>query len=371
MQFMDFKSLLYSDTLIPDIFMSEYLPALKGEYVKLYVYCAFLAKHNKTPSLINLARILDMPLDTVKKGMMFLDNLDILSWNDEGVVLKDLKEKEINRYYRPKTLSTPEEASSKGQLNIKRRQVIVAINNTFFNDMMSGSWYADIDTWFDMYRFEEDVMMQLFQHCYDNNGLARHYIAKVAENWHRKGIQNTFELDSYMEEYVRMKDISKKIQKKLRLRKPLDEYQEEIVEKWVSVYKCPFEIIEEALKSSTYATSVGFTYYDKILGDWHRRGIDTVEKIKADREARKAALGKGRQAQKQPKKVAGGRAAGFDQREYEEGFYDRFISSEFRKDKLEGEESEAEKVVGTPGEDEAPGTPGAEKTDSGFNMEKK
>ena len=133
MQYIDFKTLLYSDTPVPDIFISEYLPALKGDYVKIYLYCLFLVGKNLGPSVQELAHILDIPQDTVKKGLHFMDNLNILSWTEEGIVIKDLKEIEINRFYRPKTTSSPEEADERGKLNTRRRQLIEAINDKFFS----------------------------------------------------------------------------------------------------------------------------------------------------------------------------------------------------------------------------------------------
>ena len=38
------KSLLFSETMIPDIFFAEYLSAIPGDYVKIYFYIAFLSK---------------------------------------------------------------------------------------------------------------------------------------------------------------------------------------------------------------------------------------------------------------------------------------------------------------------------------------
>ena len=326
MQFLDFKSLLYSDTLIPDIFISEFLPALNSEYVKLYIYCVFLAKYNKNPPLTEIASVLDIPADTVKQGFTFLDNLGLISWTDDGVVIKDLKEAEINRHFRPKTLSTPEEASKNADLHEKRRQVIDAINNKFFSGGMSPTWYLDIDTLFDNYKFEEDVMLLLFTHCNNHNGLSKHYIAKVAESWFNKGIRTSFDVDAYMREYKAFKEISKKVQKKLNLKKPLDEYQEGVVDKWVSKYKFSFEIIELALKKSLDAPNAGFSYYDKILGDWFNRGLDTVEKITADREA-------GSKKIKVSAKSTTGISVNYEQREYDDEFYNTFISSGFGKKK--------------------------------------
>ena len=41
------KSLLFSETTIPDIFFSEYLSQIPGDYLKIYMYISFSAKFNK------------------------------------------------------------------------------------------------------------------------------------------------------------------------------------------------------------------------------------------------------------------------------------------------------------------------------------
>jgi len=59
---------------------------------------------------------------------------------------------------------------------------------------MSPSWYTDIDAWFDRYKFDEDVMLALFQYCFDHKGLIKPYIEKVAESWKNRNIRNAFDL---------------------------------------------------------------------------------------------------------------------------------------------------------------------------------
>ena len=78
---------------------------------------------------------------------------------------------------------------------------------------MSPSWYTNIDAWFDKYKFEEDVMYALFQHCYDYKGLSPNYIEKVADSWHSKNIINNFDLDAYFIQYQKVKDIRSKVVK--------------------------------------------------------------------------------------------------------------------------------------------------------------
>jgi len=82
---------------------------------------------------------------------------------------------------------------------------------------MSPSWYTDIDAWFDRYKFDEDVMLALFQYCFDHKGLIKPYIEKVAESWKNRNIRNAFDLDNYSIQYKKFKDVRSAIVKKLKL----------------------------------------------------------------------------------------------------------------------------------------------------------
>ena len=149
-----YKSILYSDTLVPDIFISEYLPSLNGECAKVYIYCLFLCKHNKRTSQEELSKALGMDINKVKDALTYLTGIGIINWKDDLVRISDLKEKEINKIYRIKNTSTPEEAVLSSDRNKRRNRIITAINNNFFQGVMSPSWYTDIDAWFDRYRFD-------------------------------------------------------------------------------------------------------------------------------------------------------------------------------------------------------------------------
>lgn len=283
-------SILYSDTLIPDIFITEYMPSLDCGTTKIYLYCLFMSKHGKQATAEDISKKLDLELSSVKDAFARLENLCLLTRKENSIIMTDLKEKEIQKLYRAKVTSTPAEASFSSERNKKRNSVIRDINNKFFQGVMSPSWYTDIDAWFDKYQFEEDVMYALFQHCYMHKGLTKPYLVKVADNWFSKNIKNSFDLDNYSIEYQKLKDIRLKIMKKIRKQGYLTEYEEAYVEKWVIEYGFDFEIIELALKRTTSILNPNFEYINKILTDWHQNDLKTKEQIVAYEKSRKQAL---------------------------------------------------------------------------------
>lgn len=318
MYFKEMKSILYSDTLIPDIFISEYLPSLSCEAVKIYIYCLHLSKHNKKNTIADISKKLDLEYDVVSNAISHMENLGILERTEKNIILIDLKEKEINRIYRLKETSSPEEAIFSSDRNKRRAEIISAINKNFFQGLMSPSWYTNIDAWFDKYKFDEDVMYALFQHCYDHKGLSPAYITKVGDNWYSKNIINGLDLDKYFIQYQKVKDIRLKISRKLKLNRFLTEYEELFVENWVLDYKYGFDIIEFALRKTTSKTNPNFNYINSIIKDWFENGLVTKDEIiKYDSQRRASFAGQSR---------AAGRA-NFEQREYSEGGFDDFFSN--------------------------------------------
>lgn len=317
-------SILYSDTLIPDVFISEYMPSLESDFIKVYIYCLFLSKYKKTPSAEEIAKTLELQPSRVKDALTRLEELGLISRgvNDNTITINDLKEKEIKKVYRVKTTSTPEEAELSSERSKKRSKFISSINNAFFQGVMSPSWYTDIDAWFDKYQFEEDVMYALFKHCYDYKGLSRQYITKVADNWHSKNIRNSFDLDKYSMEMQKIKDIRGMIMKKLRKQGYLTEYEEAYVEKWVSEYGFDADIIELALRRTTSAVKPSFEYINKILTDWHEKGYKTKEEIIAAQESAKAAKA-AKSSQKKAKDTSVPQKGNFDQRKYDDEYIDK------------------------------------------------
>ena len=313
-------SILYSDTQIPDIFITEYMPSMDSDMVKIYLYCLFMSKHGKQATADDISKKLELESSRVKDAFSALEGLGLIARKENSIVMIDLKEKEIKKLYRTKLTSTPEEAALSSDRNKKRNCFIRDINNKFFQGVMSPSWYTDIDAWFDKYRFEEDVMYALFQHCYDYKGLSKQYMVKVADNWFSKNIKNNFELDTYFIEYQKLRDVQMKIKKKFRKSGNLTEYEEAYVEKWVIEYGFEFEIIELALKKTTAIMNPSFEYINKILTDWHENGLKDKEQILAYEKNRKQQTLAGKAAKQSESNVP--QKGNFEQRKHGDDYFD-------------------------------------------------
>ena len=57
--------LLFSETVIPDIFFAEYLPQMPANCVKVYLYIIFLSKYQKDIKLNDLSKKLALPIKDI------------------------------------------------------------------------------------------------------------------------------------------------------------------------------------------------------------------------------------------------------------------------------------------------------------------
>lgn len=329
MQFEVVKDILLSDTLVPDIFLSDVMPRLPSDAVKVYLYCIFLSKYKKEVHPDDIAARLDLSLDTVNAAFVILEQEELIFRTRDLVSICNVKEIEIRKLYRRKTTSDSEKVLTKSAENIKRNQCIDSINKMFFQGLMSPSWYTAIDNWFESYRFDEDVMVSLFKYCYDNNALNIKYIEKVGATWSQKGINNHWELEKYLETCERTREIGKSISRALRLGRKLTSYEERYLEIWLNEYSYDMGIIEAALERTTGKTNPNFKYIHSILTSWNKEGIRNSEQLKSYLESAPSRIKNTGTSQE---KVA--RRDNFEQRNYDESFYEKLNESTImRKDR--------------------------------------
>lgn len=270
--------MLFSSTELPDVFFTEYLSQASGDYIKIYLYIVFLSKYGKDVKINDLSKKLNIDFKTIQEGIKYWEDAGVITKKNTGYIINNLQEIELHKLYKPKVTLSAENIKQTAQ-NQYRAKAIENINNLFFQGIMSPSWYSDIDLWFKKYSFDEEVMIALFQYCYNRSALHRNYIQTVAEAWFKSNVKTFSDLDSLFEKQEKLNTLYKAIGKKLGYTRALTEYEKGYIEKWTIEYAFPLNIIEIALKKTTAKTNPNFDYLDKLVSDWHDRGFKTVEEI--------------------------------------------------------------------------------------------
>lgn len=272
------RSFLFSTTELPDIFFTEYLSQSSGDQIKIYLYILFLSKYGKDIRLNDLSKKLNLPLKVIQDSIKYWEDLGLITKKNTGYIVNSLQEIELHKLYHPKTALSSEDLL-KNTKNKYRANAIENINNVFFQGVMSPSWYSDIDLWFRKYNFDEEVMIALFQYCFDRSALHHNYIETVASAWAKNHIKTFADLDKYYEKQEKISSIAKTISKKLGFSRQLSQYEQAYIEKWLVDYGYSLDIIEIALKKTTSKANPNFDYIDRLLSDWHEHNLKTSEEI--------------------------------------------------------------------------------------------
>ena len=268
------KSILFSNTQIPDVFFTEYMSEANGDFIKVYLCILFLTKYDKDIKINDLSKKLNIPLQTIQASLTYWEEKGVLTKKVNGYIVNNLQEIELHKLYSP-NLTLSEEDIKKNKDNQYRAKAIECINNMYFQGIMSPAWYSDIDLWFKKYGFDEQVMISLFDYCFNKSALHKNYVKTVAEAWNKNNIKTYEDLEAYSQKTEKMNKIKKDIAKKLGRYSPLTQFEEAFIEKWVVDFGYDLNIINIALKKTTSKANPSFDYLDKLISDWHDRNLKT------------------------------------------------------------------------------------------------
>lgn len=303
------KSMIFSVTDIPDIFFSEYLGNLPGDYVKIYLYLVFLAKYNRDVKINDLSKKLSLPVNIISEGVKCLEKEGLILRKTNGYIIVDLQELVLNNIYSPK-IQTSAEKIEENAKNKERIKLVEYLNDRYFQGVMGPTWYNDIDLWFRKYEFDEQVMINLFDYCFKKSALHKNYVQAVAEAWALNKIKTLDDLEEYYMKQEKNIKIKNTIAKKLGKRSGLTQYEEAYIEKWLNEYNYGLDVIEIALKRTTYRSNPTFEYINNLIKDWHDRNLTTPEQVNEFLEKRKEQTNNEKKLKKQVAKES------FEQRQY-------------------------------------------------------
>lgn len=301
--------LLFSETVVPDIFFAEYLSQMPSNCVKVYLYIMFLSKYGKDIKLNDLSKKLSLPLKDINDSISYLEKNGLILKKEYGYIVSNLQEITLHKLYKPNLTVSPEKVADIAK-NKARAKVIDHINNTYFQGIMGPLWYNDIDLWFTKYHFDDQVMIALFDYCFNRSALHKKYVQTVAEAWCNNKIENWNDLELYYQKQEKLIKIKRTITKKLG-KQTLSQYEEAYIEKWVLDFGYDLDIIEIALKRTTFKSNPTFEYFNNIISDWHDRGLKSSNEILAFIEQRNKQKKDTKQLEKQVSKTS------FSQRQYD------------------------------------------------------
>lgn len=290
MRIKDSRSIIFSDTPIPDLFIQDMMPKLSGNAVKSYLFLNSVFQNgSRKATRADLADRLGISEDAVDDSLLELQRMHLITVGDQDISINDLKMQELQKRYRPVSSSTPKEIVGREAIHKEREMIVNQINMTFFQGMMTFTWYDHIDRWFEVYGFDPEVMFVLFQEAANNNRLnGPGFAMRVAEDWASAGVKTYEQLSRYYTHFLKKNELKALVGK--RLRRKMTEYDLKDVDMWVDEYGFGEDIIEEALSKTLGASNPSVRYVTAVLKDWYEHNLKTLEDVRSYEEKRTAEM---------------------------------------------------------------------------------
>lgn len=287
------------DTPIENIFINDYMPAADGTYVKVYLMGYKFAKDQNNFNNETIAKNLKLPLTDVLNAWNY--------WEGEGIIIKHETDDEYNyivefvnmkQYYVDNVYKHIRNVNDKSKY-VDNEQLISNARNPEIKTMMEEiedmlgrplkiNEKQKIITWLNKYNMDPFIMSQAFSYCVNNKKVKRFsYIESVVSSWYDEGVKDLDTMVDYLEKRNDRFSTYSRISKALGFNRTLTEAEMRTIDKWIDQWNFSMEMILRCLDNSTKINNPNLNYFDKILGEWFKKGFKTIEDLKNDKKPEK------------------------------------------------------------------------------------
>jgi len=279
--------LLISDTLVPDIFITQYAQELSKDALCLYLWLLMSRKEQEF-SREDIREFSILSDNDSDKATAELVSRELLFTKDNKTFrITDLKKNEVDSYVKSMMARGNSTSSLKLCADEESRNVLAgSINKTFYLGNMSYMFYRLVDKCLYEYGFDPTVVYSLFEEGREKKiHLKQSAMYELAQAWSKNGYLTPDDLKRYYERKSKREQLVS-LMGRLR-RKRLDALDLEKIDKWIDVYNTSPELAEYAYRVNEFRDKITLKIVDDKLTEWYAAGIDEIDKAMAYENERK------------------------------------------------------------------------------------
>ncbi|MGE5628417.1 MAG: DnaD domain protein [Solirubrobacterales bacterium] len=266
-------------TPVSNIFIENYMPKARGEFVKVYLlglkYCI-----SGEPGVNS----------QIMASSLHLLETDVLNawnyWNDEGIISMVPVDNMGNYSIQFLDVSQPNEIKAQDinlleELNNNStKDMLQDIEKLLFRPLSPAEMEMYI-SWQKEFNFSPEIILLLIQYCATKGKNDMRYIEKTALSWHDAKIKTIEDAQIFIKKHEDKWIKIRKVLNYLGIRDAeIMKPQEELIVKWISSYNFSLEVIYKACNVCfERINKADFKYIDGILSSWLKEGIKTVEDV--------------------------------------------------------------------------------------------
>ncbi|QHQ60472.1 DnaD domain protein [Anaerocolumna sedimenticola] len=351
-------------TIIPNLFIDQFMPSANGSYVKVYLYL-LRCINCPTDIEISISSIADRLDDTEKdiiRALCYWEKINLISLvrgSDNDIIsitINDINNlnfkdadpiqetiqatvaamtKESNEKMEPALTDRSEtipgrifekptysEAQIKQLTDTDEVKWLLNIIEIYLDRLIKPMDLQLILYLYESVGFSAELIMYLYEYCVSKNKKNPSYIEAVALSWAEEGIDTVEKAEAATALYNSNYNA---VNKAFGLNRAPGQIEKQFINKWLNKYGFSIDIIVEACNRTILQTQKpDFKYADKILENWHKKGVKELSQIShLDEEHQKIAAIKAnnKPAALNTKPSPGNRFNAFPQRTYTDEDY--------------------------------------------------
>ena len=314
-----------TSTIVSNNFIDKYMTDARGSDVKVYIYLLRCLQSPSSPvSIESIAEALDETEKDIRTALKYWDKMHVLSVrcsrdgtiknitlhdldeendedditdsfrnNDNITILQGFKVPEVKpiSQMQPQVIPSVQVSEQVVKPNYSS-QMIQSFKNDYpdFDELIDyienalGKTLSQRDLQTPSFIFEglgfpTDLICFLYDYCIEKNKRTNSYIEKIAREWHSKGIAT---VDDAITEINEFNNRYSAVKTAFGINRNFGEAELKYIKKWYHEFRFSDDIIGLACDKALLNTSKPrFEYADRILSDWHKRGITTIEEARS------------------------------------------------------------------------------------------
>ncbi len=314
---------------IPNLFIDNYMPAANGAYVKVYLYllrCTSVRYISdgglKELDISSIADHLDNTENDILRALSYWEKMDIVTlirdnhdqitsiilndiysshndnlsedepaatieqvhhqpsnsdYEDKLEELKDLNDDNIKQYQFEKP--TYSDLQIKQLTNTDDVKWMLNIIELYLQRLIKPTDLQLILYMYESLDFSTELILYLYEYCVSKNKTHPSYVEAVALSWAKNGIDTLEKAEASTAMFNENYNLVKKA---FGLDRALGHVEKQHINKWVSQYKFPIDLVIEACNRTLLSIQKpDFKYTDKIIENWHDSGVTSINEINA------------------------------------------------------------------------------------------
>lgn len=294
-------------TAVPDSFIDSYMMSAPGEYVKIYLYLLRCVKSSDASfRLDKTADSFGTSEADIRRGLLYWEQKGLLSLEFEDGSLTAVRFGQLSRPTEKAESLTKLRAGS----DLRRTDVpnyslseirafladnefaqLQFIAESYIKRPLKQKDLCYILYWHQSLGFSADLIIYLIEVCVSEKKSVFSSIHRTALNWYQHGVRNQadvrmlHEAESAEKEENRVdSELLSSVKKAMGLTdRSLNDREEEFLSTWSKKWNfSPALICEACRRCIKNIHQPSFEYADKILREWHEKGIFNMNAVSAD-----------------------------------------------------------------------------------------